>query len=135
MTSSHLMPAPCQWFSRLASALDPRSAPRLALLFLGAVFARDRRTVTTWIRAAKLSDQFRPCYTAVAAAGKRAARGDREARHSHLLRRERDREPPLGIGLEHDVANPGRKRVADLPGQRADTLSRPCDLGPPTESF
>ena len=34
MTSSHLIPAPCQWFSRLASSLDSRSAPRLALLFL-----------------------------------------------------------------------------------------------------
>jgi hypothetical protein len=45
---------PCQWFSRLASALDHRSAPRLALLFLGAVLARGRRTVTSWIRAAKL---------------------------------------------------------------------------------
>jgi hypothetical protein len=74
MTSSHWIPAPCQWFSWLAAALDRRSAPRLALLFLGAVLARGRRTVTTWIRAAKLSDQFRPCYTAVAAAGKRADR-------------------------------------------------------------
>jgi hypothetical protein len=74
MTSSHLPPAPCQWFSRLASVLDRRSAPRLALLFLGAILARGRRTVTTWIRAAKLSDQFRPCYTAVAAAGKEADR-------------------------------------------------------------
>jgi hypothetical protein len=74
MTSSHLMPAPCQWFSQLASSLDRRSAPRLALLFLGAVLARGRRTVTSWIRAAKLSVQFRPCYTAVAAAGKRADR-------------------------------------------------------------
>src|SRR5437764_2777642 len=73
MPSSHPLPAPCQWFSRLASALDRRSAPRLALLFLGAVLARGRRTVTTWIRAAGLSDQFRPCYTAVAAAGKKAA--------------------------------------------------------------
>ena len=36
MTSSHPMPAPCQWFSRLAIALDCRSAPRLALLLLGA---------------------------------------------------------------------------------------------------
>jgi hypothetical protein len=72
MTSSHPTPAPCQWFSWLATALDRRSAPRLALLLLGAVLARGRRTVTTWIRAAKLSDQFRPCYTAVAAAGKRA---------------------------------------------------------------
>src|SRR3712207_4064456 len=71
-TSSHPTTAPCQWFSRLATALDPRSAPRLALLLLGAVLARGRRTVTSWIRAAKLSGQFRPCYTAVAAAGKKA---------------------------------------------------------------
>jgi hypothetical protein len=74
MTSSHPLPAPCQWFSWLAAALDRRSAPRLALLLLGAVLARGRRTVTTWIRAAELGDQFRPCYTAVAAAGKRADR-------------------------------------------------------------
>jgi hypothetical protein len=74
MTSSLLPPAPCQWFSRLASALDRRSAPRLALLFLGAVLARGRRTVTAWIRAAKLSDRFRSCYIAAAAAGKRADR-------------------------------------------------------------
>jgi hypothetical protein len=74
MTSSHPTPAPCQWFSRLASALDCRSAPRLARLFLGAVLARGRRTVTTWIRAARLSDRFQSCYTAVAAAGKRADR-------------------------------------------------------------
>src|SRR5436305_7718343 len=72
MTSSHPTPAPCQWFSWLASAVDRRSAPRLALLFLGAVLARGRRTVTSWIRAAKLSDAYRPCYIAVAAAGKRA---------------------------------------------------------------
>ena len=70
MTSSHPTPTPCQWFDRLAAVLDRRSAPRLALLFLGAVLARGRRTVTSWIRAAGLSDQFRPCYTAVAAAGK-----------------------------------------------------------------
>ena len=74
MTSSHPTPATCQWFPRLAAALDRRSAPRLILLFLGAILARGRRTVTTWIRAARLSDQFRGCYTAVAAAGKRADR-------------------------------------------------------------
>src|SRR4028119_2258082 len=74
MTSSHPLPAPCQWFSRLAGPLDRRSAPRLALLFLGAILARGRRIVTSWIRAAKLSDQFRPCYAAVGAAGKKADR-------------------------------------------------------------
>jgi hypothetical protein len=72
MTSSHPTPAPCQWFPRLAAALDRRSSPRLALLFFGAVLARGRRTVTTWIRAAKLGDRFQSCYIAVAAAGKRA---------------------------------------------------------------
>ena len=72
MTSSHPTPAPCQWFSRLATPLDRRSAPRLALLFLGAVLARGRRTVTTWIRAAKLSGQYQRGDVAVAAAGKRA---------------------------------------------------------------
>jgi hypothetical protein len=74
MTSSHPTSAPCQWFSWLAAALDRRSAPRFALLFLGAVLARGRRTVTTWIRAAKLSGRFQSCYIAVAAAGKRADR-------------------------------------------------------------
>jgi hypothetical protein len=71
MTSSHTTRQPCHWFSALARALDPRSAPRLALLFLGAILARGRRTLSSWIRAARLSDQFRRCYPAVAAAGRR----------------------------------------------------------------
>lgn len=71
MPSSHLLPPPCHWFSVLASALDPRSAPRLAWLLVGAVLAKGRRTVTSWIRAAGLSAEFRPCYTTVSAVGKR----------------------------------------------------------------
>ncbi len=74
MTSSHPLPAPCQWFARLADALDKRSAPRLASLLLGAVLARGRRTVTAWIRAARLSGRYRSCYLAVAAAGGRSDR-------------------------------------------------------------
>jgi hypothetical protein len=72
MPSSHPIPPSCHWFSRLAAALDPRSGPRLAWLFVGAILARGRRTVTSWIRAAGLSGEFRPCYTTVPAAGKRA---------------------------------------------------------------
>src|SRR4051812_46151191 len=72
MTSSHPLPPSCQWFSRLASALDRRSAPRLAWLFVGAVLARGRRTVTNWIRAAGLSGEFRRRHTTVSAAGRRA---------------------------------------------------------------
>ena len=72
MPSSHPLPPSCQWFSRPASALDPRSAPRLAWLLVGAVLARGRQTVTSWIRAAGLSGEYRPCYTTVAAAGTRS---------------------------------------------------------------
>lgn len=72
MPSSHPTPPPCHRFSALTAGLDPRSAPRLAWLLFGAVLARGRRTVTSWIRAAGLSREFRPCYTAVAAAGTRA---------------------------------------------------------------
>src|SRR6476661_6470880 len=72
MISSHPLPALCQWFAHLAAVLDKRSAPRLALLFLGAILARGRRTVTSWIRAAGLSPEYRRCYTTVSAAGKRA---------------------------------------------------------------
>src|SRR5438477_9682486 len=72
MPSSHSTPLPCHWFSVLASVLDPRSGPRLVWLLVGAVLARGRRTVTSWIRAAGLSGEYRPCYTTVSAAGKRA---------------------------------------------------------------
>jgi hypothetical protein len=48
-------PLPCHWFSDLAAVLDPRSALRLAWLFVGATLARGRRTVTSWIRAAGLN--------------------------------------------------------------------------------
>jgi DDE superfamily endonuclease len=72
MPFSQPTPTPCQWFSQLAAALDRRSAVRLALVFVGAVLARGRRTVTSWIRAAGLSDDYKPVYTTVAAAGKRA---------------------------------------------------------------
>jgi len=72
MTSSHIARRLCHWFSALAAPLDARSAPRLARLFLGAVLARGRRTVTSWIRAAGLGAEFRPCYATVAATGRRA---------------------------------------------------------------
>ena len=72
MTSSRQDATSRQSFSQLVAPLDRRSAAWLVLLFLGAVLARGRRTVTSWIRAAKLSDQFRPCYATIAAAGRKA---------------------------------------------------------------
>src|SRR5262249_36866342 len=72
MPFSYPTPVPCPWFSRIASALDGRGAARLGLVCVGAVLARGRRTVTSWIRAANLSGDYKPVYTTVAAAGKRA---------------------------------------------------------------
>ena len=63
-------PTPCPWFSQLADLLDSRSAPRLLRLFLGAVLAAGRRTVTCWLRAAGIRHDFRSAYTAVAAVAK-----------------------------------------------------------------
>jgi hypothetical protein len=50
------------WFLALAGCLDVRSQPRLLALLGGAVFARGRRTVTSWLRAAGIADDFRPAY-------------------------------------------------------------------------
>jgi hypothetical protein len=72
MTSSHQDAPSCQWFSHLSATVDRRSSLRLALLFLGALLARGRRTVTSWIRAVNLSEHYRLCYTTVSAAGKHA---------------------------------------------------------------
>ena len=59
-------------FSRLAHWLDKRSASRLPLLLAGLLFATGRRTVTSWFRAAGITDQFRQAYTTVCAAGRKA---------------------------------------------------------------
>ncbi|QJW98427.1 IS701 family transposase [Frigoriglobus tundricola] len=71
MPSSHT-PAPrCPWFSVLAKALDPRSGRRLAALYLGLILAGGRKTLSRWIRAAGLSNQYRRCYATAAAVGRR----------------------------------------------------------------
>ena len=72
MPFSHLPVAVSAWFAQIVGVLDRRSAPRLALLLLGALFAHGRRTVTSWFRAAGIRDAFRPAYNALWAAGRRA---------------------------------------------------------------
>jgi DDE superfamily endonuclease len=59
-------------FADLCAALDRRSAPRLFTLLQGALFARGRRTVTSWFRAAGVTSDFRPAYNALWAAGRHA---------------------------------------------------------------
>jgi hypothetical protein len=60
------------WLSDIAAALDRRSAPRLFLLLVGVLFAKSRRTVTSWFHAAGITTDFRAAYGALGAAGRRA---------------------------------------------------------------
>lgn len=72
MSFSHLPTVLSSWFAVLVSPLDRRSAPRLLLLLVGALFARGRRTITSWFRAAGITDAFRPAYGALWALGRHA---------------------------------------------------------------
>ena len=70
MPFSHLPPLLTSTFSCLASWLHSRPAARLPHLLLGVLFATGRRTVTSWFRAAGITDDFRPAYTTVCAVGR-----------------------------------------------------------------
>ena len=56
----------------LASCLHQRLAWRLPVLLLGALFAKGRRTVTSWLRAAHVGRGFAAYYYFLAALGRRA---------------------------------------------------------------
>ncbi len=57
-------------FLALTCGLHPQIARRFPLLLLGVLFARGRRTVTSWFRPAGITDQFKQGYRDVAAAGR-----------------------------------------------------------------
>jgi hypothetical protein len=61
------------WFALLASCLDVRSQARFLTLLGGVVFARGRRTVTSWLRAAGIRQEYPPAYCLLWTVGRRAA--------------------------------------------------------------
>jgi hypothetical protein len=71
MPFSHLPALLTSVFSALACWLDKRTAVRLPLLLAGILFARGRRTVTSWFRACGITDEFRPAYSTVCATGRK----------------------------------------------------------------
>jgi hypothetical protein len=73
MLFSHLPAALSAWLLQIVAPLDRRSAPRLLRLLLGALFARGRRTVTSWFRAAGITTDFPRAYNALWSAGRHAA--------------------------------------------------------------
>lgn len=72
MPLSYLPALVASCFTRLATALDPRSAVRLPLLLCGLLLAAGRRTCTSWFRAAGIGDDFRRAYNVVWACGRRS---------------------------------------------------------------
>jgi hypothetical protein len=70
MPFSHLPALLATAFSHLARWLQQRSAARLPRLLVGILFAKGRRTVTSWFRAAAITDDYRPAYATVAAVGR-----------------------------------------------------------------
>src|SRR5262245_1921007 len=70
MPLSHLPALLATAFLVMASWLDRRSAPRVPPLLRGILFARGRRTVTSWFRAAGIQDDFRPAYNTVCSVGR-----------------------------------------------------------------
>jgi hypothetical protein len=71
MSLSYLPPFLSALFLALARCLDKRLVSRLPQLLLGVLFARGRRTVTSWYRPAGITHTFRQNYRVVAAVGRR----------------------------------------------------------------
>lgn len=60
-----------EWSEWLAAGLHARNRWRLPVLLVGILFAHGRRTVTTWLRAAGVSDDFQDYYYFLAALGRK----------------------------------------------------------------
>lgn len=58
-----------KWSEWLAAGLHARNRWRLPLLLMGMLFAGGRRTVTSWLRAAGISDDFQGYYYFLASVG------------------------------------------------------------------
>lgn len=61
-----------QWVAWLSAGLHGRNRWRLSVVLLGMLFASGRRTVTTWLRAAGVSDDYQDYYYFLAAVGRNA---------------------------------------------------------------
>ena len=123
MSFSHLPAVLSAWLAQVVAARDRRSARRLRRLRCGARFARGRRTVTSWLRAAGSTPDCRRADAALWAAG---AAPPRAARSAADRRPGQDRPGQAGRAaarLAHGgvgaVRRPGGQDDQDLPGDLA----------------
>lgn len=61
-----------EWSEWLAAGLHARNRWRLSVVLVGILFAHGRRTVTTWLRAAGVSDDFQDYYYFLVPLGRKA---------------------------------------------------------------
>lgn len=61
-----------EWSAWLAAGLDARNRWRLPVLLVGILFAQGRRTVTTWLRAVGVSDDFADYYYFLSSIGRKS---------------------------------------------------------------
>jgi hypothetical protein len=62
MASYHAPQEWKEWSEWLAAGLDGRSRWRMPILMIGVLFGQGRRVVSSWIRAAGLSDDYQDYY-------------------------------------------------------------------------
>ena len=61
-----------EWSNWLAAGLDARNRWRLPVLLVGMLLASGRRTVTTWLRAAGVSDDYQDYYYFLVGVGRKS---------------------------------------------------------------
>src|SRR4051812_16170924 len=103
MPLSHLPALLATAFADMAQWLQKRSAARLPIILTGILFAKGRRTATSWFRAAAITDDFRNAYNTVCATGRES---DRVA--ISVLQRVRPLLGPRRLRLAIDAPPPAR---------------------------
>jgi len=59
------------WIAALCSVLHQHSAWRLAVIFTGIIFAKGRKTITSWFRAAGISQRYKAFYYFIGSIGRK----------------------------------------------------------------
>src|SRR5262245_4430545 len=71
MAQWHLAPEMVVCITAMAFTLDARVQGRLLALLTGVLFARGRRTVSSWLRAAGLQDDYKNYYYFLGSLGRK----------------------------------------------------------------
>lgn len=71
MAQWHLPSEMVVWITSMAATLDARLQARLLALFVGVLFARGRRTVSSWLRAGGLQNDYKKHYYFLGSLGRK----------------------------------------------------------------